>query len=198
VQAFEAALRLIRPGEIDKGVVLDSGCGTGDSTRALGERYPGHLVIGVDRSLHRLRKSGLQVFPGREGNVILVQAELASFWRLARSEGWLLLKHKLLYPNPCPKRSQWRSRWHAHPVFPSLMALGGQLEMCSNWDVYASEFASAASLVIGAAVKVESFLPESPRSPFERKYANSGHTLYRVQFAAGVAPEWTKAQALPA
>ena len=38
-------------------VVLDSGCGTGKSTRILGEIYPNHIVIGVDRSYTRLSKT---------------------------------------------------------------------------------------------------------------------------------------------
>jgi tRNA G46 methylase TrmB len=40
------------------GIVLDSGCGTGRSTKLLArDLYPRHLVIGVDRSFSRLTKT---------------------------------------------------------------------------------------------------------------------------------------------
>lgn len=40
------------------GIVLDSGCGTGRSTKILArDIYPHHLVIGVDRSFSRLTKT---------------------------------------------------------------------------------------------------------------------------------------------
>ena len=36
--------------------VLDSGCGTGESTQRLADMFPNHVVIGVDRSHVRLAK----------------------------------------------------------------------------------------------------------------------------------------------
>lgn len=46
-----------------KKIILDSGCGTGRSTLLLGELFPKHLVIGVDRSWSRLAK-----IPSHVGN----------------------------------------------------------------------------------------------------------------------------------
>jgi tRNA (guanine-N7-)-methyltransferase len=43
-----------------KPIILDSGCGTGLSTQNLAKQFPNHLVIGVDRSLHRLNKADLK------------------------------------------------------------------------------------------------------------------------------------------
>jgi len=39
-----------------KKIVLDSGCGTGESTRQIAQCHPDCLVIGVDKSDARLRK----------------------------------------------------------------------------------------------------------------------------------------------
>jgi tRNA (guanine-N7-)-methyltransferase len=41
----------------DSKLILDSGCGTGRSSLVLGELYPESFVIGVDRSMVRLRKN---------------------------------------------------------------------------------------------------------------------------------------------
>ena len=54
VEVFE---RLQESGVLggNRPVILDSGCGTGASTRKLANMHPQHLVIGVDRSAVRLR-----------------------------------------------------------------------------------------------------------------------------------------------
>lgn len=97
-----------------EGIVLDSGCGTGRSTKLLaGTIHPKHLVIGVDRSLARLTKTK----DNRQGdgdseknkgdtasasaserdaychrvseNAYLVRAELVDFWRCCIEQGWV-------------------------------------------------------------------------------------------------------------
>ncbi len=184
VAAFERLLALpgLRP---DRGLIFDSGCGTGASSRMIATRHPQAQVIGIDRSLSRLSRLGECEFPLVRDNVIWLHAELSSFWRLALQCGWRLERHYLLYPNPWPKPGQLKRRWHAHPVFPQLLALGGVLEMRSNWAIFAQEFKCAAGQVCpDADIRVESALSEQcwgdVETPFGRKYAASGHILYRV------------------
>lgn len=178
VRAFEALARFdIGPGVQ---IVLDSGCGTGESTRGIAARYPDCLVIGIDKSAARLSRRKATVFPHREGNVILLRAELACFWRLALKAGWQLHRHFLLYPNPWPKPGQLNRRWHAHPVFPNLLGLGGRLEMRCNWEVYAQEFALAVTIATGHVPDIDSSVDSPITSPFERKYRSSGHALFSV------------------
>lgn len=182
VAAFDALERLL--GRPEKPLVLDSGCGTGESTRLIARAFPGRLVVGVDKSLARLRRGGADTFPRREGNAVWLRAELTTFWRLALRAGWRLERHYLLYPNPWPKPSGLQKRWHAHPVFPDLLKLGGRLEMRCNWEVYAREFAFAVNRILGTRARVTT-PPDSPvLSPFERKYRASGHRLYSVAVSA--------------
>jgi len=112
-------------------VILDSGCGTGESTRLIAREFPSSLVIGIDKSLHRLRKSGLNVDNGfiHTDNYILARMNIVDFWRLAADASWQLQKHFILFPNPWPKPAHLKRRWHAHPVFPFLLSLGGHLEL---------------------------------------------------------------------
>jgi tRNA G46 methylase TrmB len=179
VEAFARLQPLLALGDMDR-LVLDSGCGTGSSTRRLAVLHPGCVVIGVDRSAHRLARGAGRELPLREGNCLWLRGELATFWRLARAAGWRLWQHYLLYPNPWPKPGQLGRRWHAHPVFPDLLALGGRLEMRCNWRVYAEEFAWAGGWLTGRPVSVEPLGDAEPLSPFEAKYAASGHSRYRV------------------
>ncbi len=157
-------------------LIVDAGCGTCHSTIELACRFPAQTIIGVDRSEARLARA-----PALPANAVLVRAELADFWRLARMAGWRLRRHYLLYPNPWPKPGHLQRRWHAHPVWPDLLALGGRLEMRTNFDRYAEEFARALELAGHASrLQVLSLRPEAAISPFETKYARSGHRLFRV------------------
>jgi tRNA G46 methylase TrmB len=183
VRAFEALATLLegtRPR-----LILDSGCGTGESARQFAHRWPECLVIGVDKSAHRLSAGGADLFPHREANLILVRAELATFWRLALASGWRVHRHYLLYPNPWPKTGQLKRRWHAHPAFPTLLRLGGRLELRCNWDIYALEFAAAVNLALGSRVAPGRVAPAESLSAFERKYRRSGHSLYSVVVPRG-------------
>jgi tRNA G46 methylase TrmB len=85
-----------------------------------------------------------------------------------------------LYPNPWPKASQFKRRIHGHGAFPVLARLGGEVELRTNWNVFAEEFAQAAPL-IGLNGAVETFTPAEPMTLFERKYRERGHALWRFR-----------------
>lgn len=165
-------------------LILDSGCGNGESTRRLALHHPQALVVGVDKSAHRLGSSAARHCPA-PGNCLLVRADLIDFWRLALDAGWVLARHYLLYPNPWPKRRHLGRRWCAHPVFPVLLALGGRLEVRSNWEIYVHEFAQATAIATGRPAATEKLPPRPPLTPFEAKYRASGHHLFRCIFQPG-------------
>jgi tRNA G46 methylase TrmB len=177
--AFEELQSLLNPREPDR-LILDSGCGTGTSTLALAELHPGSMVIGIDRSAARLRRIPGGSLAIRKGNCIWLRSRLETFWRLAYGAQWRVEKNYLLYPNPWPKSEQLKKRWHAHPVFPIVLALSGTIELRSNWRIYAEEFAAAMAFSGRSSAGVERFNPEYPISPFEKKYVASGHQLWRV------------------
>ncbi len=164
---------------LDKPVVLDSGCGTGASTAKLAALHPDALVIGVDKSSHRLAKGQLDHHCKENGNRLLVKMDLVDFWRLALQQGWRLQKHYLLYPNPWPLPKHLQRRWYAHPVFPDLLRLGGILEMRCNWRVYAEEFLATMEFIAPGTCKLDEYHAKTSISLFELKFSASGHTLYR-------------------
>ncbi|MHB9118068.1 MAG: tRNA (guanine(46)-N(7))-methyltransferase TrmB [Burkholderiales bacterium] len=165
-------------GQSDRPLVFDSCCGVGESTAWLAKAHPEALVIGIDKSIHRLDKHERGYRPGNADNYRLVRADLEDFWRLAVAAGWTLSHHYLLYPNPWPKPGHLQRRWHASPVFPAVLRLGGRLEVRSNWRLYVEEFAAALG-VAGIPSAVEPWTAETPVSPFERKYRDSGQALWR-------------------
>jgi tRNA (guanine-N7-)-methyltransferase len=160
-------------------LILDSGCGVGHSTIQLARAFPDHWVIGVDQSEDRLSRKKPYPDALLPKNMIFVRADLVDYWRLMADAGLRLARHYILYPNPWPKIGHLARRWHAHPVFPFVPRLGGRLECRSNWNIYVEEFAIAIGLLIGRQLPWESFEAPSPLTPFERKYRDSGQTLYR-------------------
>jgi tRNA G46 methylase TrmB len=159
-------------------LILDSFCGTGHSTAALAKLNPKALVVGVDKSAARLSRHAVQ---DAAENCLLLRAHCEAVWRHLAQRGCTLNAHYLLYPNPWPKPAQLSRRVHGHPAFPLLLALGGELELRSNWQLYLEEFGVA--LHLAGTVAGISRLParEKPITLFERKYRDSGHTLWRLR-----------------
>ncbi len=159
----------------DRRWMLDAGCGTGASSVALALRFPSHVVIGIDKSAARLATQRDAPLPE---NLLLMRCDLIDFWQLAAERKWHCDRQVLWYPNPWPKPDHVRRRWHGHPVFPAIVALG-PIELRTNWRVYAEEFRDALALV-NVACHMEPIDGEEAITPFERKYAASGHSLFKV------------------
>ncbi len=161
-------------------LILDAGCGVGLSTRRLAAQFPEAFVIGVDQSADRLQRDVRWPGPAPD-NFITVRADLVDFWRLMATARMHPDRHYLLYPNPWPKKAHLGRRWHGHPVFPTIIALGGRIECRSNWKTYIDEFAAAAAQLTGMEVPTDALAvdPAAPLTPFEEKYLASGHSLWR-------------------
>lgn len=160
-------------------LIIDAGCGVGESTLHLATQFPDHFVIGIDQSESRIER-GKDWWGGVwPENFTWVRADLVDFWRQLHDAGIRPARHYILYPNPWPKIGQLARRWHGHAVFPTVVALGGVLECRSNWGIYVDEFASAVQMLGGGMADVQVWSPTDPITPFERKYLASGHALHR-------------------
>lgn len=164
--------------------ILDVGCGTGESTCTLARAAPQRLVVGIDQSATRLMRAVAR--PQQPANALFLRADMVDFWTLLAGAGIAPHAQYLLYPNPWPKPRHLMRRWPAHPIFPTVLALGGHIECRSNWRIYVEEFVLAANLLTGLAAQAERFMPDAPLTLFERKYAASGHCLYRAAIAPPV------------
>ncbi len=170
-----AAFERLPAGWLEQGpLILDSFCGTGQSTALLAQRFPDHCVLGVDKSAARLaRHAG-----DGAGNYHLLRADCEDVWQLLLEQGVSLARHYLLYPNPWPKPGHLQRRVHGSAALPRLLQLGGRLELRSNWQVYVEEFGLALQLA-GHPGVVTTVPDEPPLTLFEQKYRASGHRLWR-------------------
>lgn len=170
-------------------LILDAGCGVGWSTLTLARRHPEAFVVGVDQSAERLaRRKPLPPALWPE-NLLFLRADLVDFWRFLAEAGVRLAEHWWFYPNPWPKIGHLKRRWYAHPVWPTVLRLGGRFECRTNWRIYADELVAALA-VSGWGAEVAPFAPEGEAlTPFERKYRDSGQVLYQVVCDFRGAPE---------
>jgi len=178
-QAYDTWNRKGRPP-----VILDSACGTGESSRSLASTYPDHFVIGIDQSEKRLSHSQNQYCPD---NCLLLRAECTDFWRLANQAQWRFALHTLFYPNPYPKPRHLQRRWHGEAAFRQLLAISDNIELRTNWAIYAQEFYEAlliANIHLPSSnnTRINEYVPTDCITAFERKYQLSGHTLWQVRW----------------
>lgn len=180
--AREAFARLTtRIGAHGGPLLLDSGCGVGQSSIHLARAFPDHLVLGIDKSAHRLARAASHAGEGGlPDNLHLERMNLVDFHLLAADAGLRLARHYILYPNPWPKAAHLARRWHGSPVFGAMLALGGRIEVRTNWRIYAEEFARALEIAGHGASRLDRHIVSHALTPFERKYDLSGQALYRL------------------
>ncbi|WP_448565517.1 tRNA (guanine(46)-N(7))-methyltransferase TrmB [Thalassotalea ganghwensis] len=183
-QAFDSVNERVQAHKGD--IIFDSCCGVGQSTRLLAKLNPNALVIGVDKSAHRLTRNDSELLDKTEthgvDNFVLVRADLNDFYRLAVEHHWNVAKHYILYPNPWPKAKHLQRRWHGCAVFPEIISLGETLILRSNWRLYLEEFLMAAQLS-GRNGEIEevNIDNQQPLTPFEAKFIASGQQCWQLQ-----------------
>lgn len=156
-------------------IIVDSCCGTGMSTRLLAEQFSESGVVGIDKSAARLAR-GAHVTPP---NCLLVRGDVIDLWRMLLDAKIEIDRHYIFFPNPWPKAEQVKRRFHAHPIFSTMVALAPFLEVRTNWQVYAEE------LII--ALKILKQNPEltiknddSYMTLFEKKYVATNCPIYII------------------
>jgi tRNA G46 methylase TrmB len=168
----------------DNQFLLDTGCGTGESTISLARENSELLVLGVDRSEDRLRKASARFSGAGVDNAFFLRFDVGDLWIWLEEQGLRPLRQYFLYPNPYPKKQHLSRRWHAHPGFPIALSFGGELHLRTNWRIYAEEFACAVHHLTGCSVEVMRIETDEEgweaMTAFEKKYAESGHELWEV------------------
>jgi len=180
-QAFDEINAIVQ--DFSGEIILDSCCGVGQSTRLLAKQNPSALVIGVDKSAHRINRNVDEVEQddgkGKVENYHLVRADLNDFYRLVVAANWAVAKHYILYPNPWPKAKHVQRRWHGSAVFPQIIAVGEEIILRSNWLLYLEEFQLAAD-VLSFKGDISTVNVTQPLTPFEAKFHASGQQCWQL------------------
>jgi tRNA G46 methylase TrmB len=166
-----------------KGIILDMGCGVGESSYHLAHENQDDLIVGIDKSLSRLERNN-QFKEELPKNLYLMRGELLDLWFLLTTSleelNKPIIKQYILYPNPWPKKKHIKRRWHGNPIFPFLLQLNCEIELRTNWSIYAEEFSIACGLFDYEITINENFIPLNSISPFEKKFLDSKQLLFKT------------------
>lgn len=192
----------------ENSIAIDSGCGTGLSTRLLASILPENTrLIGLDRSAVRLSKGinyhhrhyrhqhqDQQGDDQENAQIEIIRADMEHFWRLAVHNSWApsVQYQFLFYPNPYPLHM--KRRIYGRPAFPYVVALGGRIEVRASWAAYLEEFLAAYSELAKNHHHIDTFRATDihpvlennndsivvPISNFEKKFIDAEQPVYRL------------------
>lgn len=173
--AFEEIKAFLKKRE--RPLIIDSGCGTGQSSLALAEKYSDHCVIGIDKSIARLKRASFK----KPDHLLLVRGDLIDLWRLFERACLPITRHYLFFPNPWPKIGHLKRRFHGHPIFNTMISLAPYFEMRTNWHIYAEECYLALK-ILNRQPSLSLKTDQEALSLFEKKYLMSSCPIYIVKF----------------
>jgi tRNA (guanine-N7-)-methyltransferase len=166
-----------------KEIILDTGCGTGESSYNLARKNPDHFVLGIDKSQDRLQRKNIFKEQSKINNYMIVRAQLLDMWPLlykaSLHSNWKITKQCIYYPNPWPKAKGVKRRWHASAIMPFICAIGGEIEIRSNWLIYLEEFKIVLEHFTGEKLNINTMKIDQPITAFEKKYHLSGQNIYQ-------------------
>jgi tRNA (guanine-N7-)-methyltransferase len=166
-------------------LILDIGPGKGTSSFMLLEEFPSSTIVGIDRSIDRLKKNahfkeGARGTLLQKERLLLFQGDFIDWVRVFKKEEIYFEKVFILYPNPYPKSCHLMRRIHGHPIFPQLISITKEVEVRSNWLLYLEEFAFACKILNKNNQRLEPIDIKVPLTHFEAKYFYSNETCYKL------------------
>lgn len=167
-------------------IILDVGCGRGDSTLYLAKSNPEAFVIGIERTTEKFRK-GTDLFK--------IACPLNS--KLIHADAVPLIENKVpracvdeiyfLYPNPTPKKRQANQRFAVSPsfeVFLTALQKNGKIIFASNVKSYIEETQAFCekfwNLKLTNAKTISQ--NQNPRTLFEKKYLERKENIMQIEF----------------
>lgn len=168
-----------------RSIIVDAGCGIGQSSFIIAGQNPDCLVLGIDKSISRLdRKNSFK--KDLPDNLKFIHCDLLDFYPLyfdlSVKYELKTLKQFFLYPNPWPKLKSIKKRFHASPILPFIMQLDSPIEFRSNWKRYLEEFAIVSKGLFKRKIILEKLEPKDTwMTPFEKKYDQSGQELFKLE-----------------
>lgn len=171
-------------------IVLELGCGYGEYTIALAQRYPHQNFIGIDIQGERLWKAAKTAAQLQLGNVrwlrLQIEQLLDQFAPQEINEIWLT------FPDPFPRRSQIKKRLVAPrflTMYQTILQSSGRLHLKTDavdLVTYARETIAAYQGIIDYDLSniSDSFASDNLdiRTRFERKHRLLAHPIYYLSW----------------
>jgi tRNA (guanine-N7-)-methyltransferase len=168
-------------------VVLEIGCGMGETTAAIAAAHPGIDFLGIEvhapgvgAILNRIAQSGLD-------NVRMIQHDAVEVVDAMIPEGSLGGVH-VYFPDPWHKKRHHKRRL-LKPAFVHALARrlrnGGYLHVATDWAPYAEEILATLASETLLVNTVEAYAPRPawrPQTKFEARGLKLGHEVADIVF----------------
>ena len=168
-------------------VVLEIGCGMGETTAAIAHADPGTDFLGIEvhapgvgALLNRIDTQGLS-------NLRVIRHDAVEVVGAMIAPGSLAGVH-VYFPDPWPKKRHHKRRL-LKPAFVHALAQrlapGGYLHAATDWAPYAEEIlatCTAEPLLVNTAERYSSRPSWRPRTKFEARGMKLGHEVFDILF----------------
>ena len=173
-------------------VVLEIGCGMGETTAAIAQAHPESDFVGVEvhgpgvgSILNRIEQSSI-------ANLRMIQHDAVEVIDAMIPEGSLAGIH-VYFPDPWPKKRHHKRRL-LQPGFVHALATrlapGGYLHAATDWAPYAEEILATFSSEPLLANTAQRYAPRPawrPQTKFETRGLKLGHEVFDILFRRGAA-----------
>lgn len=168
-------------------VVLEIGCGMGETTVAIAEANPGMNYLGLEVHAPGVGALLRQIEARGLANVRVIQHDAVEVVTAMIPPGSLAGVH-VFFPDPWPKKRHHKRRL-LKPAFVHELALrlahGGMLHVATDWEDYAQEVLATLSAEPLLANAAEGFAPRPAHRPltkFETRGLRLGHGVWDLVF----------------
>jgi tRNA (guanine-N7-)-methyltransferase len=165
-------------------VLIDIGCGAGESSLLLAQKHPQWTVLGIERTKNRFEVFEKARREAALSNLFALRADAVP-WITHNVPPKSVDHYSLLYPNPYPKAEQANQRWHRSSFMERLLETlkdGGSLTIATNISTYIQEaheyLVSYWGMELVSIRMLESTIEH--RTPFERKYLERGEICWEL------------------
>ncbi|MDH5286710.1 MAG: tRNA (guanosine(46)-N7)-methyltransferase TrmB [Betaproteobacteria bacterium] len=168
-------------------VVLEIGCGMGETTAAIAQAHPQVDFVGIE--VHSPGVGALLKRVGELGlaNVRVIRHDAVEVVEHMIGPGSLAGVH-VYFPDPWPKTRHHKRRLLKAPFVHALalrLAAGGYLHAATDWEDYAQEMLGTLTAEPLLANTAEGYAPRPawrPPTKFERRGVALGHAVFDLLF----------------
>ena len=175
----------------DHGLILELGCGKGEYSLALAERFRERHIVGIDKRSDRFWKAARQALLRGIPNVAFLRADIADL-SLYFDDGQIETIW-IPFPDPRPKRRQAKHRILSLPfleMYRQILGPGGTVHVKTDDSATVEDLCSTVRAAGGRVDDVVSDIHEQPvddellsvRTTFESKHLERGRTVKYVSF----------------
>lgn len=168
-------------------VVLEIGCGMGETTATIAAQHPENDFIGIEVHTPGVGSLLKEIATRNLSNLRVIQHDAVEVVRDMIPPGSLAGIH-IYFPDPWPKKRHHKRRL-IQPPFVHQLALrlvpGGYLHCATDWEEYAQQMLEVLSAELLLENTAAGFAPRPewrPQTKFEQRGLRLGHGVWDVLF----------------